>query len=139
MRARATGASSTGARFTAPATASSSVSDCPSRTTAVGMRAMSAAHGDNSRASRLPEAAEPLVAVRRLVIVELQVRLGLQRDHEIEGEAPVGRLREGEDGAPVVQVALQRHDLAGKAVVHEVVVLLPGCRPVLRHAEAEAA
>ena len=45
-----TGASSTGARRTATATTSSSVSECPSRTTAVGMRAMSAAREDNSRA-----------------------------------------------------------------------------------------
>jgi hypothetical protein len=52
MRALAAGASSTVARSTETATTSSNVRECPSSTTAVGIRAMSAACEDNSRAAR---------------------------------------------------------------------------------------
>src|SRR5688572_1757370 len=128
IRSSAEGASSTSARLVATATTSSSVSDCPSRTTTGGMRAMSTAREDNSREPR-----------RRLAVVELQVRLRLERDEEVEGEAAVGRLREGEDGAPVVQIALERHDLAREAAALEIVVRLPRGRPLLGDLEAQAA
>ena len=82
---------------------------------------------------------EALVPVRRLVIVELQFRLRLQRDEEVEGEAAVRRLREREDGAPVVEVTLQRDDLARELVLHEVVLRLPRRRPVLGQVEAQVA
>jgi hypothetical protein len=43
----------------------------------------------------------------RSAIVEFQLGLWLERYEEVEREVAVGRVREGKDRAPVVQVALQ--------------------------------
>src|SRR5688572_32357767 len=45
-----------------------------------------------------------------LCVVQLEVRLRLQRDEEGEREVAVRGLHEGEHRVPVVQLALQRHD-----------------------------
>ena len=66
----------------------------------------------------------------RPVVVELEVGFGLERDREVEREVAVRRLREAKDGAPIVQVALQRDDLAGELVALEVVGRLPLRRPL---------
>src|SRR5688500_14768059 len=64
-----------------------------------------------SRPAALPDAASA-AAVAAPVVIELQVRLGLERDEEAEGEVPVRRLVEGEGRPPVGHVALQRDDVA---------------------------
>src|SRR5262245_12541771 len=70
------------------------------------------------------------------VVVELEVGLGAQRDEEVEREVAVRRLREGEDRVPVVQLALQRYDVAREIVRHEVVARRPLRRPLRGDVEA---
>ena len=50
-----------------------------------------------------------LVPVCVPVVIELDIRLCVQRDEEVEREISGRRAREAEDRAPVVQLALQRH------------------------------
>ena len=47
------------------------------------------------------------LAVGLLVVIELEVRLRVQRDEEAECEVAVRRAVEGEDRPPVVQLSLQ--------------------------------
>src|ERR1700734_3248385 len=63
--------------------------------------------------------------VRLFVVVELEGRLRLEGDEEGEGEAARRGLGEGQDQVPVVQVALQRDDLAREVVRAKVVGRLP--------------
>src|ERR1019366_7097432 len=56
------------------------------------------------------------------VVIEFDVRLGLQRDEERKGEVAVRRLREPEHCPPVVQVARERDRLRAELVQLEVVV-----------------
>src|SRR5688572_8303558 len=58
-------------------------------------------------------------------VVELEVRLRLQRDEKVEGEVAVGRMREGEDGSPVVQITLQRDGVHGELALLKVVARVP--------------
>src|SRR5688500_10872051 len=74
--------------------------------------------------------------VRRLVVVELDVRLGVQRNEEVECKVSVGATREREDRPPVVQLALQRDGLAGELPRVEVVGRAPLRRPLRRDVEA---
>src|SRR5688500_1600602 len=74
--------------------------------------------------------------VRRLVVVELDVRLGVQRNEEVECKISVGAPRECEDRPPVVQLALQRDGLAGELPRIEVVGRAPLRRPLRRDVEA---
>src|SRR4051812_22650005 len=77
-------------------------------------------------------------AVGRPIVVELEIGLRLQRYEKREGKVPVRRLSEVERGAPVVEVTLQRHDLARELAPLDVVTRLPRCRPLLGEAEAGA-
>src|SRR5687768_13667368 len=74
--------------------------------------------------------------VCRLVVVELDVRLGVQRNEEVECKVSVGASRECEDRPPVVQLALQRDGLTGKLPRIEVVGRAPLRRPLRRDVEA---
>src|SRR4051812_17317684 len=73
------------------------------------------------------------------VVIELEVRLRDQRDVEVEREVPVRRLREREDRAPVVHVALQADDVIRELVELEVVARGPLHRPAWRDVEREIA
>src|SRR5689334_22940719 len=79
------------------------------------------------------------VPQRRAVVVELDVRLGLERDGEVERERAIRRLREAEVRAPVVNVALQRDDVTRELVALEIVRGAPPCRPLRRETEVQVA
>ena len=53
-------------------------------------------------------------AHRGTIVIELQIWLRLEGDREIEGEVPVGRLREAKDGAPIMQIALETQDVVAR-------------------------
>src|SRR5688500_20273265 len=78
-------------------------------------------------------------AYRGPAVVELEIGLWLQRDEEVERKVAVWRAGKGEYRAPVVQVALQRHDLAGKLPFLEVEARVPGRRPLPGQREPEIA
>src|SRR5215207_3322917 len=118
MRPRAPSPSATVAPRTATRNTSSSVREAPSRTTAavagrVSEAAMRLRWGAGRRRGVRSEHG-PAAAVAAVVVVKLEVRLRVQRDEEGERERPGGRLREGEDGPPVVQLALKRDDVAAE-------------------------
>src|SRR5687768_392015 len=69
--------------------------------------------GRQARWIEAPDAASA-TAVAAPIVIELQVRLRLEGDEEAEREVPVRSLIECEGRAPVVHVALQRHDVAGE-------------------------
>jgi len=88
---------------------------------------------DRSIGGRSRNAAWRLVGL--LVVVELQGRLRLERDEEGKGKAARRGLCKGEDGTPIVQVALQRHDVTGEVVRPKIVRRLPLRSPFWRDVE----
>src|SRR6185437_5607633 len=79
------------------------------------------------------------VSYRCAVVVELEIRFGLERDHEGEGEVSIRRLRETEVGVPVVKLSLKLHDVRRELVVLQVVRRVPVRGPFRREAEPEVA
>src|SRR5512138_830678 len=137
MRARASGASDTARPPRATDSTSAIVNERPSRTTVSIMAGMS----DGSVAEASEVVRRLLKSTRRSavaspVVVELQIRLRTQRDEEVEGEVAVRRLREGEDGIPVVHLAAERHGVHAELLADEVVIRRPLHRPFRRYAEA---
>ena len=58
--------------------------------------------------------------VRRLVVVELDVRLRVERDEKVEREISVRAASEGKDRAPVVELPLQRYGMIRELVRLEI-------------------
>ena len=71
-----------------------------------------------------------LVPVSCLVVVELDVRIRVQRDEEIEREIAVGATGECKDRAPIVQLSLESYLLRRELVRVEIVVRAPRSRPL---------
>ena len=77
-------------------------------------------------------------AIAGSIVIKLDVRLRLERDVEREREIAVRSLREAEDRAPVVQLALERNRLRPELVALHVVVRRPRGRPLFGEIEVRA-
>src|SRR6266404_4480149 len=100
-------------------------------------------HGARGRVSvsdvKRPRGAQELltlVPVTCLVVVELDVRIRVQRDEEIEREIAVGATGECKDRAPIVEFTLECHRLTAELVRGEIVIRPPLRRPLGRKVEA---
>src|SRR2546426_2003676 len=73
-----------------------------------------------------------------LLVVELDVRLVEQGDIKAECEVAGRSLREREAGVPAVQVALQANEVSAELPRVEIVVGVPGRRPMCRRLKRES-